>query len=781
MLDAVLKTMCDAGAGQGETVRAEAVRRRLEPYVVRARDGIVELRDLLTLAIEITSIVEDEKTYTGHRAAGSIYSHVHGKVENIVHLLATGPGEIASRVSDCSSCLESDLDETSKVWLDYLGEAECAAETLDAPRLATACAAIVRAVESLTIGTRAQVDDAECEPWTILCVEDDPVWVGAIERACDLIRMRSSFNLSVEICSDRESAQARIDAILRVTRGGGRKFERQGRPIVVLDFGIPRSAGEQSLPSREQGLELLRYLRSPRVNVPVVVLTTPPNFLDDHRNAANLGVSDYLLKGADAEEKLATALQGLLGRNSRRQLQVLESTGRLIRIDDVEINLDPHVFRTLCVITGEYPRAITAEYASSLLVRLGDTSSDVVEQSLRLNWVEARKQAGDCDGAVRWFMSSRFVLWKVVRAEACANGIAETDVSAVGRFLEAKYGAGSVRQPGAQNVEKNVYILRGEIKRAFNALQRTIFPEEEVIANTQVGNCFAYKIVAELVNDGDRRTSSSRPFRILVVENDVNGWQVPIVRLLQRLGYATASASSVEEAVNRLLETPPDLICLDMHLPETIEAFEKDPFDGVGDGGLRVLKAARDHLHHVQAIVLTDRAEVDSLRVQATQMGVRVCDFLPKASASGSGWEEQFILQVHRIEQETLRQAVLPLPRVHRLPYIHLWRDRRREGYAEAFDKPWKLSPNQYKLLWVLAENANRVVPTEVLMDKIYGNLNEQEALKQLVKNLRRRLARDSIGWFRLDCESQAKDVAEAIVANDAKAGYVLNARIVID
>ena len=62
-----------------------------------------------------------------------------------------------------------------------------------------------------------------------------------------------------------------------------------------------------------------------------------------------------------------------------------------------------------------------------------------------------------------------------------------------------------------------------------------------------------------------------------------------------------------------------------------------------------------------------------------------------------------------------------------------------------------------------------------------------QEALTQVIKRLRPRIAHE---WFGLadysakscdeDERRHSKAVAEAVLANDAKAGWVLNARVVI-
>jgi DNA-binding response OmpR family regulator len=160
-------------------------------------------------------------------------------------------------------------------------------------------------------------------------------------------------------------------------------------------------------------------------------------------------------------------------------------------------------------------------------------------------------------------------------------------------------------------------------------------------------------------------------------------------------------------------------------------------------------------------------------------MAVRVADVVAKRVDPAEPWQDELIFKIHRLERERQEQTVLPLPDLPRLPYVRLSRSRRAEGHVEVFGQSHSLAPNRAALLWLLAERANYPVPTYDILESVYGRTDGyEEALKQLVKNLRKQIAGD---WFSTLEPGEAKRVAESVLANDAKAGYILNARVVIE
>jgi CheY-like chemotaxis protein len=76
---------------------------------------------------------------------------------------------------------------------------------------------------------------------------------------------------------------------------------------MVLDLGIPRVPGHGA--THDAGRELLGESRT-QLKIPVIILTTPHNFLQDHLEAYRLGVgvAEYLLKGAESDRTLLDAI-----------------------------------------------------------------------------------------------------------------------------------------------------------------------------------------------------------------------------------------------------------------------------------------------------------------------------------------------------------------------------------------------------------------------------------------------------------------------------------------
>jgi DNA-binding response OmpR family regulator len=192
-----------------------------------------------------------------------------------------------------------------------------------------------------------------------------------------------------------------------------------------------------------------------------------------------------------------------------------------------------------------------------------------------------------------------------------------------------------------------------------------------------------------------------------------------------------------------------------------------------------VLQTISAALPEVRSLVMTDHTDNDYIRDRLVNTGVRVTDFVSKRSDPSNQWEPELILKVHRIEREFRRQAILPLPDVPALPYIHLWESRKHERYVEVFDRHIPTTANRFLLLWLLASREGRPVPTPEVLLKVYGDVpDKEESLKQLVRHLRDQIAKE---WFGIREAATAKRVSEAVLANDAKAGWILNARVQID
>ena len=178
---------------------------------------------------------------------------------------------------------------------------------------------------------------------------------------------------------------------------------------------------------------------------------------------------------------------------------------------------------------------------------------------------------------------------------------------------------------------------------------------------------------------------------ILLVDDDPR-----ITDLLRRVlayeGYSTASAASGNEALNRTLERPPDLIVLDIMLP--------------GLDGLEVAQRLRAAGDQVPILMLTARAMVAD-RVKGLETGAD--DYLVKPFAP-----DELVARVKALlrrsqeeRQEVLRYADVELDTGTRVAH---------RGAREI-----ELSPTEYELLALFMRRPRQVLTREIILDRVWG------------------------------------------------------------
>ena len=621
-------------------------------------------------------------------------------------------------------------------------------------------------------------------------------------------RLASQYYLTHEIVADRQTAENQLRHLTARAVGGSRKNTEDTGLIMVLDMGLPNRQGEQV--SREEGIALLRTARQSAMNLPILVLTTPSNFLADHATAAEYGVSDYLLKGAESEEQLLNAILEHVTARQQRTVRVSEGTERVVYIDDVEVTLNPALFRTFSIFMDKAPHRVTTQKAVELLAeKYGDfellpthqVPVNVNVENIRRLWATAKVKRESAEKQVADFQNERapYALWRHLLAEMQTDGVNTQNAVEVARFLDSRYGEEKIESLEVSN-SKNISKQVSEIWKAITIVFRArgyIEPREEILVGEHTDEGHAYRVVAR-VQHGEERKLTNEKFGILVVEDDTQNWQKAILQLLQRFGYETRAVACENDAVSVAREFKPDLLCLDLCLPCDSEQQEIPFSPKALDAGLNALERIREFSPSVRALILSDYVDNDVIRSRATQLGIRVQDYVPKRHDVQSPWESELILKVHRIEQEILRQAVLPLPNITYLPYLQFWRER--PGYMEVFGEPWHATELEFNLLFALAESGNTPLITEDLFylvyvkDKhkkrrnlVYNKDEHAKWLNQIVKRLRICIAHD---WFGLadyskkscseDERRHARVVARSVLANDAKVGWLLNARVVI-
>ena len=184
-------------------------------------------------------------------------------------------------------------------------------------------------------------------------------------------------------------------------------------------------------------------------------------------------------------------------------------------------------------------------------------------------------------------------------------------------------------------------------------------------------------------------------------------------------GYRVIEAGNGLEAVNRVREDLPDLVVLDVMMPE-MDGFE----------ALRLIRQTSS----VPVIMLTVKGEEDD-RVRGLELGADdyvTKPFSPRELAS-------------RIKA-VLRRTEMPAPVEQSIIKVddRLQIDFNRRQVIVA-GKEIKLRPTEYRLLYHLVNNAGWTLPHETLLAKVWGHeyRDETHYLRLYITYLRQKIEED--------------------------------------
>lgn len=183
---------------------------------------------------------------------------------------------------------------------------------------------------------------------------------------------------------------------------------------------------------------------------------------------------------------------------------------------------------------------------------------------------------------------------------------------------------------------------------------------------------------------------------------------------LEANGYEIASAGSVAEATKRIAAESPDIVLLDLGLPD-------------GDGK-DVIKRAREW-SDVPIIVLSAR-ERETEKIEALDLGAD--DYVNKPFNVGELLARMRTALRHRMQ----RKAEIPLLRVGNLE-VDAVRHRATNAGAEI-----KLTPTEFELLSFLARHAGRVVTHKQILTAVWGPAHTEDTqyLRVYVGQLRQKI-----------------------------------------
>jgi DNA-binding response OmpR family regulator len=211
---------------------------------------------------------------------------------------------------------------------------------------------------------------------------------------------------------------------------------------------------------------------------------------------------------------------------------------------------------------------------------------------------------------------------------------------------------------------------------------------------------------------------SERRKLILVVDDEPR--MTRFIRMnLELEGFRVIEAQNGVEALDKVRTSLPDLVILDVMMPE-MDGFET----------LSVLR----EVSNVPVIMLTVRADEED-KVRGLELGAD--DYVTKPF--GARELVSRVKAVLRRTESTVSpdEAVLKIDDRLSIDY------NRREVIVEG--KRIKLRPTEYRLLYHLVENAGWVVPHETLLAKVWGYEYQEEVhyLRLYITYLRQKIEPD--------------------------------------
>ena len=204
--------------------------------------------------------------------------------------------------------------------------------------------------------------------------------------------------------------------------------------------------------------------------------------------------------------------------------------------------------------------------------------------------------------------------------------------------------------------------------------------------------------------------------KILVVDDEPDAVEL-VAFNLKGAGYQVSTAADGEEALRKAREQLPDLIVLDVMLPEV--------------DGLEVCKILRrdGHTADIPIIMLTAKAgEVD--RVLGLELGAD--DYVTKPFSP-----RELVLRVKRLLRNVVPEAEKP----DRLTWKELAIDIPRHE-AKLKGKPLDLTATEFKLLVTLVQRRGRVQSREALLRDVweYESLIDTRTVDTHMRRLREKL-----------------------------------------
>jgi len=200
--------------------------------------------------------------------------------------------------------------------------------------------------------------------------------------------------------------------------------------------------------------------------------------------------------------------------------------------------------------------------------------------------------------------------------------------------------------------------------------------------------------------------------RILIVDDE------PPIRKLLRVGltaegYAVLEASNAKTAIGLMETERPDLVLLDLGLPDM--------------QGHDLLARWRDAAIDLPIVILSSRTDEAGI-VKALELGAD--DYVTKPFGTRELVARIRVALRHRLQQKgehaIFQTGDLSVDLVRRI--------------VKLGDKEIKLSPKEYDILRVLVQHAGKVITHQHLLNQVWGGSTDVQYLRVYVRQLRQKL-----------------------------------------
>ncbi|HEY9765433.1 MAG TPA: response regulator transcription factor [Chroococcales cyanobacterium] len=204
------------------------------------------------------------------------------------------------------------------------------------------------------------------------------------------------------------------------------------------------------------------------------------------------------------------------------------------------------------------------------------------------------------------------------------------------------------------------------------------------------------------------------PEKNILVVDDEEQIRRALKSILTIRKYRVLLASSGEEALDLAIDTPPDLVILDLSLP--------------GIGGVEVCRELRTWLN-APILILSVKSN-DSEKISALDSGAD--DYLTKPFSAG-----ELLARIRALLRRS-EMLVVPIP-VIQAGELEIDLARRLVSHR---GQGISLTPIEYGILTFLAQNANCVVTSKMLIESVWGEAacEDTQALRVHVSHLRKKI-----------------------------------------